>query len=453
MIAEVQLLIKGLFESFFLFYNSVGDYVFAFYANYSRLILDWIHVGSEFTFYLLLYITIVITIFYFYMALVVLIKRKPTSGTLAKGEEPFITVQIPTFNELAALHCAQACVDNDYPHDRLQIIIGDDSSDKSVSEKIDEFAAKYPGLVLVTRRGGNEGYKPGNLNHMLPYSKGDYLVLFDSDFLPGKDFLRRIVAPFVKQKGVSVVQARWDIANFGQNIYSILGGSISLLSHYIALPFMTYSKGNGFLCGSAESISKKDLIAVGGWTSGALTEDIECSLRLMKKGYKLVYLEDLQCACEAPQTFRDLCKQQLRWAHGVITAFKMHLVDLLKSPKTIIQDKFTVMIFASGYLFSMLLIGITFFGILSIISNRPAPIDWGLFLSETVRNILLTSGFLVATIISMAQNKKLKYIWKMIGGAFTIGLLVTYNVVVGITLALFNRPVQWFMLKKNGNNV
>ncbi len=453
MIAEAELVIKYLLGLFFLFYNSVGDYVFVFYTNYSRMILDYIHIGSEYIFYLFLYVTIILTMFYFYMALVVLIKRKKVSKRLKKGEEPFITVQIPTYNELAALHCAKACIENDYPHDKLQIIIGDDSNDEEVSKKIDEFASEHKDVVTVTRRGGNEGYKPGNLNNMLPYSKGDYIVLFDSDFLPGKDFLRRIVAPFIKQKDVSVVQARWDIVNFGQNIYSILGGSISLLSHYIALPFMTYYKGNAFLCGSAEAISKKDLMGVGGWTSGALTEDVECSLRLMKKGKKLVYLEDLSCKCEAPQTFRDLCKQQLRWAHGVITAFKMHLTDLLKSPKTKIQDKFTAMIFASGYLFSMLLIGMTFFGVLSIISNRPAPIDWNLFLSETIRNILLTSGFMIATIIAMAQNKKLKYVWKMVAGAFTIGLVVTYNVVIGITLALLDRPVQWFMLKKNGNEL
>jgi cellulose synthase/poly-beta-1,6-N-acetylglucosamine synthase-like glycosyltransferase len=445
--------IRFLLNSFFEFYNSIGDLVYYFYFTYSRIILDFIHIFFDSGFKFFIYITSFLAFFYLFMAILVFFKKPKKEIILEKGTEPTVTVQIPTYNELAALNCAKKCIEFDYPKEKMQIIIGDDSSDSSISKRIDDFALKYKDLIVVTRRGKNIGYKPGNLNHMLKYTNGEILVIFDSDFLPDKDFLRRIVAPFNKYKNVSVVQAKWNIANFNQNIYSILGGTISLLCHNIALKFMTWYNGNSFLCGSAEAIRVKDLKDVGGWKSGALTEDIECSLRLMKKGKKLLYLENLECKCEAPYTFRDLCKQQMRWAHGVISSFKFHFIDVMKSKKTLFSDKVSIIIFASGYFFSFLLFVITIFGFLAFISNKPAPIDWGLFLSKTSFNIVITSGFLIASIVALSLGKKLKQAPKMLLGSLSVGLVVTYNVNVGILKAIFGRDVHWFMLNKNGNKL
>jgi cellulose synthase/poly-beta-1,6-N-acetylglucosamine synthase-like glycosyltransferase len=209
-------------------------------------------------------------------------------------------------------------------------------------------------------------------------------------------------------------------------------------------------KGTSFLCGSAEAIRKKDLLEVGGWQSGSLTEDIECSLRLMIARKRLFYLPDLECNCEAPFAFKDLCKQQMRWAYGVISAIIAHFPSLMKS-RMRLRDKVNIGIFASGYLFAFLLMGLTVFGTLAVISQKPAPIDWARFLSETVRNVILTSGFLIASLLALGFGKKLKEFPRMIAGSFSVGLIVTYYVNLGIAKAVFGRNMTWFMLSKNGN--
>ncbi|HDD72727.1 MAG TPA: glycosyltransferase, partial [Candidatus Aenigmarchaeota archaeon] len=108
-------------------------------------------------------------------------KDKKQRRFSVKGEQlPFVTIQIPTRNEPVALRCAERCLRFDYPKDRFEIIIGDDSDNPEVSRMIDRFAAKHP-QIRVTRRGSNKGFKAGNLNYMLKYSKGDIIVVFDSD--------------------------------------------------------------------------------------------------------------------------------------------------------------------------------------------------------------------------------------------------------------------------------
>jgi len=439
-------------------YLDIGNKVYTFYVDYSRMILDYFHIIFKSTFNTLIFVATLISIAYLIMSVYVYLSKKSRINIPEQDYTPTVTVQIPTFNELAALACAKKCSEFDYPKDKLQIIIGDDSNKKEVSEKIDSFAKKinkkHPGLILVTRRGLNVGFKPGNLNHMLKFTKGEYIVIFDSDFSPEKDFLRRVIAPFKENKNLSVVQARWKIVNFDQNIISMLGGSISVLFHHVVLPFVRKFDGSTMLCGSAEAIRKKDLIAAGGWLAGSLTEDVECTMRLLKKGKKIIYLEDVECECEVPHTAKDLFKQQKRWAYGVISALKKHLLSLLKSKSVRARDKVAVILFSvMGYAFSVLLVLITIFGLLSMISDTPGPINWTLFFGQLGINILFTSGVLIATTVSLLMSKNIRKLPQIVIASFTIGLAMTFFVSIGMTMALLGRPMQWFMLKKNANTL
>lgn len=432
------------------FYVYLQDLIYSIYIDSSRPILDSMHLMSKSVFGLLLIITIVIAGAYLLMSIGVLFFKKNPQAKLKEGKEPFVTVQIPTYNELAAINCARRCLSFDYPKKKMQIIIGDDSNNPEISAKIDEFTQIHDN-VLVTRRGSNAGFKPGNLNYMLKYTKGEYIVIFDSDFLPEPDFLRRIIAPMENDPKIAVVQSRWRIYNFKQNIFSVMGGTISMICHFVALTFIKKIGGNSFLCGSAEAVRKKELLEAGGWKEGCLTEDIECSFRMIKNGKKLLYLEDLECDCEAPFTLQDLCKQQMRWAFGVISSFKMHFAQILLSKKTKLQDKIGVFIFVSGYIFSFILLLLTLFGLLSLLSDRPAPIDWPRFISETGMNILLTSGFIITSVVALSMARRPNQIPKMIASSLSVGLVVTYYVNVGVLKAVFGRNMKWFMLNKNGN--
>jgi len=419
-----------------------------------RSILNFFHVIFDNIFNFLLFLTILLSFTYLIISLYVAFSKKRVRKDYKFDEKdaPFATIQIPTYNELAAIQCAKKCLDFDYPKDRYEIIIGDDSKDKLVSQKIDEFA-KGEELVKVTRRGENIGYKAGNLNHMLKYSKGDVIVIFDSDFTPEEDFLKRIVAPFVHDKDIPAVQARWKSVNAKQNIISLLGSTIIAVCHKIMLTFIYKRRQFGFLCGSAEAVRKDLLVKMGGWKTGSLTEDIEYSLRLLKQGHKVVYLEDLECDGEVPYKPKDLYRQQMRWAYGVIASFKEHGKDITFNKRLTTEDKLCAYFDLSGYMISMLLMGLFLTGFFSFVTHEPEPINLVKFFTELGRNILLTSGLVITAVIAQWKSGNIRSIPKIIGSFFSYGLVVVYYVNKGIYKAIFKKPMQWYMLSKNANNI
>ena len=433
----------GWITSFFSWYNIIG-----------RQILDFFHAVFEIIFNIFLAIAVIISLIYFVMSIYILLKKKEQKKEDSyKGELPFVTVQIPTFNELAAIRCAKQCLEFDYPQDKYEVMIGDDSNDAEVSKKLREFAENNP-RISVIKRPSNIGYKPGNLNSMLKHSKGEFLVVFDSDFVPQEDFLRKIIAPFMKDRKIAGVQARWKVINSGQNLISVLGATIVSTCHHITIPFMYGRRKVAFLCGSAEAVRKSTLTELGGWEEGNLTEDIEFSLRLLEKGYKIEYLENVECEGEVPYTLKDLYKQQMRWAYGVIYSWKKHFIGILRSRHLRLMDKFYMGgIFCSGYLISVLLAGLFITGTLSFMTHRPAPIEWGKFFYELSRNILLTSGLIFASVVALKLAKKSRLALPMIASSFSYGLVVTYYVNVGIFKAFANIPMKWYMLRKHGNRI
>lgn len=426
---------------------------FAWYNVAGRKILDSLHNLFDGIFKVLLAAAFFVSVLYLIMAIYSLLKKKRHEEEEINEHFPFVTVQIPTFNELVAIRCARACVDFDYPKDKYEIIIGDDSNKPEISKKLHEFA-KHHSLAKVIGRGTNEGYKPGNLNNMLKYSKGEIIVIFDSDFVPKEDFLKRIVQPFLKDNKVAGVQARWKFTNPSQNMVSILGATIVSTYHHIAIPFVHDKRGMVFLCGSAEAVRKDVLIHLGGWEGGNLTEDIEFSLRLLENGYKIQYLEDLECDSEIPYTLKDLYKQQMRWAYGVIYSWVKHIKSIAKSKHLNLADKIYMQsIFLSGYLISVLLAGLFLTGTLSFITHAPAPIEWDRFSYELIRNVALTSGLIFASVIALSKAKQRKLVLPMIASSFSYGLVVTYYVNVGIFKALTKTPMEWYMLNKHGNKL
>jgi len=418
-----------------------------FFVN-GRIFLDYIHAGSDFIFQAFLYVTVGLTLIYLFLTLFsIFVKQKSKEIPYDMKDAPTVTVQIPTRNEIIALRCAKDCLKFDYPKEKFDILIGDDSDDPKVSLQLNEFAALHPN-VQVIKREKNTGFKPGNLNNMLLHTKGDIIVLFDSDFTPAPDFLKRIVAPFVHDKDVSTVQAKWNFNNFNQNYVSVLSSTIVYVFHHIVLTFMNRFQ-SASLCGSAEAIRKKDLIELGGWTSGSLTEDIDYALRLYKNDKKLVYLPTLECNSEVPYKAQDLYKQQMRWGYGVIASYKKHLPSILLHSKLSLKKKIISLGPGFGYMLPLLIFMLFLFGTLTLVTHRPAPIDLYKLTTELSLNIVLTSGLLIASIVALHKARKAKSILKMLFASFSIGLVTTYYVNIGIFKAIFNKPMKWYLLSKD----
>ena len=407
---------------------------------------------SSSLFKILLAITIILSFIYITLALWTMIIKifNEDKKELRKAITPSVTVQIPTYNELAAINCAKKCLQFDYPKNKYEIIIGDDSKDKNISEQIGKFAKEHN--IQVTTRGNNIGYKAGNLNHMLKFSKGEIIVIFDSDYLPEKNFLKEIVQPFSDQK-VAGVQARWDFTNPNQNLVTTLALSIVAGIHYIVLPFMYRKRKMAFLCGSAEAVRKETLTKLGGWKSGSHTEDIDYSLRLLKNKYRIIYLENLKCKGELPYIPKDLYRQQMRWAYGVTTNFKQHEKDILLNKKIPIKDKLAISFVYSGYLMTSLFVALFITGTISIITNQIGPINIIEFISKTSTNILLSSGILITSSIAFIESRNHKFIPHLITSALTYALVVAYYVSKGIIRAVLNKPMQWYLVSKQGNAI
>ncbi len=373
---------------------------------------------------------------------------------------PPVTVQIPTYNELAALNCAQCCLNFDYPADKLQIMIGDDSSDAEISAKIDAFVSTNP-RIEISRRGDNAGFKPGNLNEMLPKATGDYLLILDSDFLPENDFLKRLVVPVIQDPSLAGAQAAWEIINVHDNHSTLMGTGIVNIIHAVILPFLKTVTGNCVFCGSGELVKKSDLIEHGGWTPGALTEDVDYSLRLITAGKRIAYVPNLSVRCEVPYTPGDLFHQQMRWAYGVVRAFMAHGAKLLLSRTIQKRTKLAVICFSGGYIMIGLLLLTTLLGLLNLISGilgldpaaaQSSSYTIGHFVYDTIVNILLTCGMVISAIAAGFINGfGLRSLGKLLAASFTIGIICMFFVGRGMITAWLGLPMKWFMLRKAGN--
>jgi cellulose synthase/poly-beta-1,6-N-acetylglucosamine synthase-like glycosyltransferase len=427
----------------------------ALYERYEQLgrpILDTLHILFDNLFHFFLYVMAFACMVFLLMAMYTAIRKNKPAGAIDESYTPSITIQIPTRNELAAMRCAEACLQSDYPKDKYHILIGDDSNKPEISKKLVEFTSHHE-QVAVVRREHNIGYKPGNLNNMIPHSKGEFIIIFDSDFVPGKDFLKRVVQPFKDNPKVAAVQARWTFLNDDQNFITILGASILNVYHYITLPFIKNRRNMSLLCGSAEAVRKSTLVELGSWDAGNLTEDIEYSIRAIDAGYRIAYLEELTCDSEVPYTSSDLYRQQMRWAYGVIHSFKKHFNGITSNKLTTFEDKVCLGMIGCGYLVSFVLLAMLFTGLLSILTHPPTPVDWGKFLWETGKNLLLTSGLIISTIVAMRRSRTTKHVVPMLASSFSYGLVMTYHINKGILKAILGRPMEWFMLAKKANEV
>ena len=144
----------------------------------------------------------------------------------------------------------------------------------------------------------------------------------------------------------------------------------------------------------------------------------------------------------------------MRWAYGVVYSWKKHFGNLSRSKHLNLVDKFYMGgVFCSGYFLSLVLAGLFITVTLEFFTHAPAPIDWGKFLYSLGRNVLLTSGLLIASVVALKKSDKSFLSWRMIASSITYGLIVTYYVNVGILKALAKVPMEWYMLKKHGNEV
>jgi len=246
---------------------------------------------------------------------------------------PRVTVQLPIFNERYVIERLVEAVSRfDYPRELLDIQVLDDSTDETqqvASACVARFAAQGLPITYVYRA-NREGYKAGALENGLKTAQGEFVAIFDADFIPAPDFLRRSI-PYFENEKIGMVQTRWTYVN---RDYSLLTQveTILLDGHFVVEHGARSRRGTFFNFNGTAGVWRRQAIEdAGGWEHDTLTEDTDLSYRAQLFGWKFLYLPDIECASELPVDMNGFKTQQARWAKGLMQTAKKILPRVMKS--------------------------------------------------------------------------------------------------------------------------
>ncbi len=248
-------------------------------------------------------------------------------------EVPYVTIQLPVFNELYVM---DRLLDNialiDYPKNKLEIQVLDDSTDETVittKAHVDKLAATGLDIKHITRT-NRQGFKAGALKEGLEIAKGEFIAIFDADFLPDHDWLQKTI-PYFKNDNIGVVQTRWAHINRDYSTLTKIQ-AFALDAHFTLEQVGRNSKGHFINFNGTAGVWRKEcIIDAGNWEGDTLTEDLDLSYRAQLKNWEFKYLEDVETPAELPVVISAARSQQFRWNKGGAENFRKMLWRVLTS--------------------------------------------------------------------------------------------------------------------------
>ena len=270
---------------------------------------------------------------------------------------PLVTVQLPIYNELyVSERIIKAACDLDYPADKIQIQVLDDSTDETttlISQIVAE-ARKGGTNIEHLHRVDRSGYKAGALAEGMKTATGEFVAIFDADFVPPPDFLLRTVGEFA-QPDIGFVQARWGHLNRDYSWLTKIQ-ALAIDGHFLVEQSGRGDKGFWFNFNGTAGIWRAEAIEdAGGWTAETLTEDLDLSYRAHLKGWRASYLEDLVVPAELPVQLLGFRRQQHRWARGSMECARKLLPSVWRSDASI-GTKFQATVHLLAYGIHLLLL-------------------------------------------------------------------------------------------------
>ncbi|XP_042011722.1 probable xyloglucan glycosyltransferase 12 [Salvia splendens] len=268
------------------------------------------------------------------------------------GYFPMVLVQIPMCNEKEVYQQSIAAVCNlEWPKGRMLVQVLDDSDDPLTQLMIKEEVHKWQengANIIYRHRVIREGYKAGNLKSAMncSYVKDyEFVAIFDADFQPSPDFLMRTIPHFKDNEEVGLVQARWSFVNKDENLLTRL----QLIN--LAFHFEVEQQVNGIFLnffgfnGTAGIWRIKALEESGGWLERTTVEDMDIAVRAHLHGWKFVFLNDVECQCELPESYEAYRKQQHRWHSGPMQLFRLCLPAIIRSEMSILKKANMIFLF------------------------------------------------------------------------------------------------------------
>jgi len=326
--------------------------------------------------------------------------RTPQPGSVGSdGDFPGITIQLPIYNEKYVIErLIDACVNQDYPQDKLQIQVLDDSTDETMA-LVEQRVAHWQQFgvnIQTVQRTDRVGYKAGALDHALSTVQYPFVAIFDADFLPPSGFLREAVPYFLGRSNerVGFVQGRWDHLN---RDYSLLTASqaLALDGHFAIEQEGRQADSFYFGFNGSAGIWRRDCITdpgVGGWQTDTLCEDLDLSYRAQMVGWKPVYVNSITAPAEIPPQLSAFKRQQFRWAKGSIQTLRKLGGRVWRSERPLLTRCFGLFHLGSYLLHPLLLTLLVIAGPLMLLGVDPAAPLTALSLATIGPPILFASA-------------------------------------------------------------
>ncbi|HJS29802.1 MAG TPA: cellulose synthase family protein, partial [Anaerolineales bacterium] len=342
-------------------------------------------------------------IYHFYIVyLAIRFDRQPVES-LEISDWPAVTVQLPIYNELyVAERLIRAAARLDYPRDRLEIQVLDDSDDetRAAAESTANELAADGFQVRYIHRDVRSGYKAGALSQGLKVATGEFLAIFDADFIPPVDFLRRTLPRFTGPE-IAFVQARWGHLNRDYSLLTFMQ-ALTLDSHFVIEQYARSQAGYWFNFNGTAGIWRREAIEdAGGWRSETLTEDLDLSYRAFLRGWQAKYLRDVVVPAELPVTFGAYRRQHNRWARGGFECAR-NLVPAIWRTETSLSQKIHATVHLTRNCVYLLLLALALVYPLALGISLEYPGLIGLFGLGLLFNL---TAFAPTTYFLLAQKK------------------------------------------------
>lgn len=259
--------------------------------------------------------------------------RKKKKAFATGRNQPSVTVQLPIYNEVYVVErLIDVVAAIDYPAEKLEVQVLDDSTDETTEVIAKKVACLQQRNISIQhiRRTDREGFKAGALKHGLAIAKGELVAIFDADFLPPEDFLQKTTTYFEDER-VGMVQTKWGHINKSSSLLTSLQ-AIALDGHFSIEQKGRNSAGYFINFNGTGGVWRKTcIINAGNWEADTLTEDLDLSYRAQLKGWKFIYLENVETPAELPPVISAFKSQQFRWAKGGAETAKKNLKKVLSS--------------------------------------------------------------------------------------------------------------------------
>ena len=420
--------------------------------------MDWADLAQTVFMTIYTFALVMVSIYGFHRYLLIFLyyrnRRKATKPAGKFEELPRVTVQLPMYNErFVARRIIEGACRIDYPREKLQIQVLDDSTDdtRRIAEQAVAEARAEGFDIEYVHRDDRTGYKAGALENGLRTAKGEFVTIFDADFVPDADILKRSIHYFTDPK-VCAVQTRWEHLNRDDSI--LTRAQAILLDGHFTIEHIARNRSDRFMNfnGTAGTWRRAAIEDAGGWQHDTLTEDLDLSYRAQLKGWRFVFLPDLTAPAELPPEMAAFKAQQFRWTKGgAQTAMKLlPKVLLSKAPLKVKFEAFFHLTCFTLHLYLLILVALMY----PAMYLRTVPLDSGTLWRGAFDVGVFTLATLSATVFYVASQYELFRDWrtavKYMPVLMAVGVGLCLSNTKAILEAVFGRKSEFVRTPKYG---